>query len=228
MVTVDVGGVSGDLTVSPSRLFFMPADYGPANAKTVTVYAGEDLDADDDTATLTHTVRGGDYTGVAADTVAVTVDDNDTRGVTVAPTSLNIAAGSRGTFTIRLNTQPKGSVRITVTENPAVDRFSVSPTSVTFSSSNWNRSQTVTVRADANFDTANPPVNCLVNAINTSSTSRDQNYDTEDPDAAVADVRDGFRVGARRPTEHKLVDRRRGQDGDIHREAGDESWRDQQ
>ena len=40
-----------------------------------------------DTATLTHTVRGGDYTGVAASTVSVTVEDNDDirRGVTVAP-----------------------------------------------------------------------------------------------------------------------------------------------
>ena len=32
----------------------------------MTVYAGEDFDAENDTATLTHTVRGGDYTGVAA------------------------------------------------------------------------------------------------------------------------------------------------------------------
>ena len=79
MVTVDVGGVSGELAVSPSRLFFMLGNY--SDAQTVTVYAGEDLDAENDTATLTHTVRGGDYTGVAADTVSVTVDDNDTRGV---------------------------------------------------------------------------------------------------------------------------------------------------
>ena len=79
MVTVDVGGVSGELAVSPSRLFFMPGNY--SSALTVTVYAGEDLDAENDTATLTHTVRGGDYTGVPADAVSVTVDDNDVRGV---------------------------------------------------------------------------------------------------------------------------------------------------
>ena len=106
MVTVDVGGVSGELAVSPSRLFFMPGDGNWNTPQPVTIYAGEDLDAENDTATLTHTVRGGDYTGVAAATVSVAVDDNDTRGVTVGPTSLDIAAGARGTFSIMLNSQP--------------------------------------------------------------------------------------------------------------------------
>ena len=183
MVTVDVGGVSGELAVSPSRLFFMPGNYD--TPQTVTVYAGEDLDADDDTATLTHTVRGGDYTGVAASTVSVTVDDNDDRGVTVGPITLNIAAGARGTFSIMLNSQPTGTVRITVTET--ADDFSVSPSSLSFSSSNWNRPQTVTVRVDSDFDTSLPPVT-LTNAINTSSSSRDKNYDPEAPADGVDDV----------------------------------------
>ena len=181
MVTVDVGGVSGDLTVSPSRLFFMPGNW--SEAQTVTVYAGEDLDADDDTATLTHTVRGGDYTGVAADPVSVTVVDNDTRGVTVGPTTLNIAAGARGTFSIVLNTQPTNTVRVTVSENS--EDLSVSPSSLSFSSSNWNRPQTVTVRVDSDAQQGSVT---LTNAIDTSSSSRDKNYDTNDPDKAVDDV----------------------------------------
>ena len=109
--------------MSPSRLFFTADDYD--TAQTVSVFAGEDFDAENDTATLTHRVRGGDYTGVQANseavrtagrvnsTVVVTVTDNDTRGVTVAPTELDIAAGARGTFSIVLNSQPTGSVRIT-------------------------------------------------------------------------------------------------------------------
>ena len=183
MVTVDVGGVSGELTVSPSRLFFMPGNYD--TAQPVTVYAGEDLDADDDTATLTHTVRGGDYTGVAASPVSVTVDDNDDRGVTVDSTSLDIAAGARGTFAIMLISQPTGTVRITVTET--ADDFSVSPSRLSFSSSNWNRPQTVTVRVDSDFDINDSPVT-LRNAIDTSSSSRDKNYDPEPPADGVEDV----------------------------------------
>ena len=75
-MTVDVGGISGEITVSPSRLFFT-TDTCPGGSvlpsgcwnrtQTVTVYTGEDFDAVDDTATLTHTVRGGDYTGVPAE-----------------------------------------------------------------------------------------------------------------------------------------------------------------
>ena len=82
-VTVDIGvkGAAGEISVSPSRLFFTPQLYGE---KEVTVYAGEDFDAEDDSADLTHTVRGGDYTGVLARTVTVEVDDNDDDpGVTV-------------------------------------------------------------------------------------------------------------------------------------------------
>ncbi len=185
VVTVDVGGVSGELAVSPSRLFFS-SNYN--TAQTVTVFAGEDLDAENDTATLTHTVRGGDYTGESAATVSVAVVDNDTRGVTVSPAALNIAAGARGTFSIVLNTQPTNTVRIRVTEE--VDDFSVSPSSLSFSSSTWNRPQTVTVRADSDFDTANDSPVTLVNMIDTSSSSRDKAYDTTEDNTADGDTAD--------------------------------------
>ncbi len=172
-VTVDIGGTSGEITVSPSRLVFHPTDTHYRTAQTVTVYAGEDLDAEDDTATLTHTVRGGDYTGVAADPVSVTVGDNDTRGVTVAPPTLNIAAGARGTFSVVLDTQPTSTVRITVTEDS--DDLSVSPSSVGFSPSNWNRPQTVTVRVSSST-TASATLTTAVAA----SGSRDESYDNAD------------------------------------------------
>ncbi len=192
-VTVDIGGTSSEIAVSPSKLVFNPTgDMGLWSAlQTVTVFAGEDFDAEDDKVDLTHRVRGGDYTGVSADPIAVTVDDNDTRGVTVAPESLSIVAGARGTFSIVLDSQPTNTVRITVAET--ADNFSASPSSLSFSKSNWNRPQTVTVRAGSNFDTTASPVT-LVNAINTSSSSRDKAYDTLDPDSpstpdtAVADV----------------------------------------
>ncbi|MDE2925385.1 MAG: fibronectin type III domain-containing protein [Acidobacteriota bacterium] len=190
-VTVDVGGISGELTVSPSRLFFTADNY--STPETVTVYAGEDLDADDDMATLTHTVRGGDYTGVSAAPVPVTVDDNDEHGVTVTPTALDVAVGARGTFTVVLNTRPAGSVRITVTEpTPGVDDFRVSPSSVSFSSSNWNRPQTVTVLVDSDFDNSATPSVALANAIDTSSSSSDAGYDGETVDPVTVTVSDSM------------------------------------
>ena len=65
-VTLDIGGVSGEFAVSPTRLVFNPSGtVGLWSAEqTVRVFAGEDYDAEPDTAELTHTLRGGDYTPV--------------------------------------------------------------------------------------------------------------------------------------------------------------------
>ena len=66
-------GGSEDITLSPSSLTFTTADWG--RMQDVTVSAARDRDGEDDTATITHSVSGGDYTGLSAGSVAVTVDD---------------------------------------------------------------------------------------------------------------------------------------------------------
>ena len=174
-VTVDVGGASGELAVSPSRLFFTPDNYD--TEQTVRVYAGEDFDAEDDTATLTHTIRGGDYTGVSATprTVPVLVDDNDEHGVTVSASSLTIAAGATATYTVMLNTQPTRTVRISVAEDPNNENegLRVSPSRLSFSTSSWNRPQTVTVRTNSNATGSA----IVQHAVEVTSSSRDESYD---------------------------------------------------
>ena len=81
----------------------------------------------------------------------MTVDDNDTRGVTVVPNLAQHRCRRERHVYRRADTlSRRASVRITVTENS--DDFSVSPSSLSFSSSNWNRPQTVTVRVDSDFD----------------------------------------------------------------------------
>ena len=70
-VTLDVGGVTGEISVSPSRLVFTRDNW--SDAVTVSVYAGEDLDADNDTVILTHSISGADYGTVAVDSVTMTV-----------------------------------------------------------------------------------------------------------------------------------------------------------
>ena len=179
-VTVDIGGASGELAVSPSRLFFTPDNY--EMPQTVNVYAGEDFDAEDDSATLTHTIRGGDYTGVSATpgTVSVMVDDNDMQGVTVSTGTLNIATGATATYTVMLNTQPTRTVSISVAEDTDNVGVRVSPSRLSFSTSSWNRPQTVTVRADSDA-TGSVTVQ---HAVEITSSSRDKGYD----ELNVADV----------------------------------------
>ena len=61
-VTVAITGTSGtDLSLNTSSLTFTTSDWG--TVQTVTVSAGQDADATDDTATLRHTASGGDYAG---------------------------------------------------------------------------------------------------------------------------------------------------------------------
>jgi len=68
----------------------------------------------------------------------VTNVDNDSPGITVAPTTglTTTEAGGTATFTIRLNSQPTANVTIGVSSSNTKEG-TVSPASVTFTSLNW-------------------------------------------------------------------------------------------
>ena len=87
VVTVTVGGVGGsDVSVSPTALTFTADDWDAA--QTVVVSAGEDDEAVNDSATITHVVSGyGSVT--SASSVTVSIVDDDTAGVTVSESSLD-------------------------------------------------------------------------------------------------------------------------------------------
>ena len=73
-VTVTVSVPSGaGLTVSPTSLTFTADNWG--TARTVTVTAGIDDDADDRTVTLAHSAAGGGYGDVTVADVSVTITD---------------------------------------------------------------------------------------------------------------------------------------------------------
>ena len=97
-VSVVVSGRAGtDLTLSADHLLFTPANW--STAQRVTVSAAQDGDGVDDEVTLSHTVTGGDYTGLAAAAVAVTVADDDPAStavtLTVEPAAVVEGAGVR-------------------------------------------------------------------------------------------------------------------------------------
>ena len=106
-VTVTPSRSSGDADVTVSgALTFTALNW--STAQTVTVSAAQDADALDDTAVIGHAVSGGDYAGVTAGSVDVTVDDDETpsSGVTlsVSPDSIGEGAGATPmTVTAALN-----------------------------------------------------------------------------------------------------------------------------
>ena len=151
-VTVSVGGTSGtDLSLDETSLTFSTSNW--STTQTVTVSAGQDDDASNDSATLTHTASGGDYASVTGD-VGVTVTDDDTPGLVFSPTSLTVAEGGNGSYTVKLATQPTASVTVAVSGHSGTD-LSLDETSLTFSTTNWSTTQTVTVSAGQDDDASN-------------------------------------------------------------------------
>ena len=178
IVTVEVRGITGEITVSPSRLFITTLNW--ENDNEVMVFAGEDADAERDKASLTHTVRGADYTGVGAAPVTVEVDDNDMEGVTLSAATMGIVAGGSNIYTVVLDTQPTRTVYVDVELSPADSDVSVRVGNrvgrrLTFPTRNWNVPQRVTVSApsDASLGTTD-----LIHTVTESGSQEDEPYDT--------------------------------------------------
>ena len=91
---------------------------------------------------MSHAVTG--YGSVTASGVAVTVTDDDTAGVTVSASDLTVAEGETGTYTVKLDTEPGGSVTVAVSSGDA-EVATASPAALTFTTGNWSAAQTVTV-----------------------------------------------------------------------------------
>ena len=144
--TVTVAVASGAAAVakaSPSSLTFDSSDWSVP--KTVTVTAVDDKVDSDRTTSITHRVSGADYAGETARSVSVTLTDDDTRGVTLSSKSLSVAEdGGTGTYTVKLDSQPTGTVTVGVTSGAATVAR-VSPASLMFTTSSWSMPQEVTV-----------------------------------------------------------------------------------
>ncbi len=153
-VTVTIGGVTGtDVTLNNTTLTFTTGNWN--TALTVTVTAVQDDDAvDEEEVTITHTVTSADdadYDGVSAGSVAVTVTDDDTAGVTISETSLDIIEGESDTYTVVLDTEPVGDVTVTIGGVTGTE-VTLNNTTLTFTTGNWNTAQTVTVTAGQDGD----------------------------------------------------------------------------
>ena len=85
------------------------------------------------------------------------IDDAATPELVLSPSSLTMAEGGQATYTVALATQPSAPVTVSIRGQAGTD-LTLDKTRLTFSSSNWNAAQTVTVTArqdgDASTDTA--------------------------------------------------------------------------
>ena len=177
---------TGAATLSPASLTFTSSNWD--TAQTITVSGEEDVNSDDETVTVSHSVSG--YGAVTtADSVSVTVSDNDTPGVNVSPTSLSVDESGTTTYSVMLNTDPSGSVTVTPSSGDT-DVATLNPASLTFTSSNWDTAQTITVSGeeddDANDETVT--VSHSVSGYSGVTTADDVSVTVTDNDTAGVSV----------------------------------------
>ena len=111
-VTVTVGGAAADVSVEPTTpLTFTASTWN--TEQTVTVSAAEDDDAASDAVvTLTHTVSGtGEYSGVTAGSVTVTIVEKDASVLSVSDAEA-AEDGGNVVFTVRISAASGSSVTV--------------------------------------------------------------------------------------------------------------------
>ena len=159
VVTVSVG--------APGDAATQGTDYATVAALPLTIDAGrtsgtatftltpvdDDIDEDDEALTVSGTTLVAGL-GLGLTGTTMTIVDNDTRGVVVTPTSVTVPEGGDSTYTVVLESEPTGPVTVTPSVGDNSD-VTVSPSPLTFTPSDWDAAQTVTVSAghDAEPDT---------------------------------------------------------------------------
>ena len=136
---------TGDATLNKSSLSFTTTNWGTAQEITVTgVNDDKDNSGDERTVTVSHSASGGDYAGVTGD-VAVTVTDDDTRGLVFSGTPVEVAEdGGTDTYSVTLSTMPTAPVTVTLASSNTGDA-TLNKSSLSFTTTNWGTAQEITV-----------------------------------------------------------------------------------
>ncbi len=147
-VTVTIASdATGQCTFAPTSLIFTTANWNVA--QTVTTTALNDLVVEGTHGCTTGAIigNGGGYVNVAGTAPSFIITDNDT-GTIVIATTIGTATegGATGAFTAKLGLQPSGTVTVTIAAD-ATGQCTFAPTSLTFTTANWNVAQTITTTA---------------------------------------------------------------------------------
>ena len=171
-VTVSVSSDDDNVaTVSPATLTFTTTNWQAGQSVTVTG-VDDDVDSDPDrTATIDHTASGGDY-GSETASVAVTATDDDERGLKLSAdtVTINLSSGSdnspsysmsmnadasnggrTASYTVALTSKPTALVTVNLSSGDQ-NVATISPATLTFTTTNWQVPQSVTVTAGSDDD----------------------------------------------------------------------------
>ena len=177
--------VADDLTLSDNKTLTIPAKTQASNGVVTISAVDNDVDAANKTVTVAATVTGGNGLVQAPGNQTLTITDDDTRGITVSKTTLTLdeednaatmeADENEDTYTVVLDSEPSdGRVTIGVASDDTTIA-GVTPATLTFTASNWDEPQTVTVTAV--LDGIDNPMDRRTAAITHTVTATGTDYD---------------------------------------------------
>ena len=148
---------NSEISYTPTQLTFTSADWYTAQTVTVTGL-NDNLSDGSNTTIITVAPNAGltcdpDYDGIASTTHTVTTTDDDTAGFTVSESggsSSTSETGTTDTFTVVLTSEPTSNVVLNISSDDTGE-VARSPTSLTFTSGNWNTAQTVTLTGQDDY-----------------------------------------------------------------------------
>lgn len=147
-VTITLATADGETTAAPSPLTFTVANWN--TPQEVTVTAVDDLIAEGNhIGVITHTATSADpdYNAIAVLDMNAAITDDDTAGVTITQSGGNTAIsedGTTDTYEVVLSSPPTATVTISIATDTQLETSSAT---LSFTTTNWNTPQTVTVNA---------------------------------------------------------------------------------
>jgi large repetitive protein len=139
---------AGKATVGPATLVFTANNWNAARTVTITGVNNTLKDGHVPVNVVLGAAVSADagYTALDPSDVTVQVRDDETEGLNILAASdfTTSENGKQTTFTVTLNSQPTANVIVPVVSSDAAE-ITVSPATVTFTSSDWNSPHTVTL-----------------------------------------------------------------------------------
>ncbi len=177
----------GEGTVSPTILAFTPSNWNTPQS-VIVEGVNDDIDRDDTvdiTVTVNDSSSDNDFDGLN-DTVAVTLTDDDVAGITVTPTTVNSDEGDDEDVDVVLDSEPESDVVLYISSSDS-GAVSVSDTTLTFTPSNWNTPQTITLTSEQDDDVVDETVSITITVDDASS---DDTYDALADETVTNNVSD--------------------------------------
>ncbi len=142
------GAAAGDWSVAPASVTFASGDASKAFTLTATQ---DNVDDDGESVLLGFGTLPERVAPGATDTAEVSIVDDDTAAVAASVSSLSVGEGGEETYTVELGSEPTAAVTVTAAVAGG-GGVTAAPAALTFTASDWDSPQTVTVAAGHDDD----------------------------------------------------------------------------